>query len=89
MAKEIERKFLVKDDSYKYEAVSKKHIIQGYLSTEIRATIRVRIVDDYAVLTVKIHCRLYGQTLGGRCLHLSCPGTCSRGDRAVITRRTL
>ena len=53
MAKEIERKFLVKDDSYKYEAVSKKHIIQGYLSTEIRATIRVRIVDDYAVLTVK------------------------------------
>lgn len=53
MAKEIERKFLVKDDSYKDVASGKKHIIQGYLSTEIKATIRVRIVDDNAFLTVK------------------------------------
>lgn len=53
MAKEIERKFLVVDSSYEKEAVRKKHIVQGYLSTEIRATIRVRIIDDSAVLTVK------------------------------------
>lgn len=53
MAKEIERKFLVRDDSFKIGAISEKHIIQGYLSTEVRATIRVRIVDGSAVLTVK------------------------------------
>lgn len=53
MAKEIERKFLVTGSSYEKEAVSKKHIIQGYLSTDIRATIRVRITDDSAVLTIK------------------------------------
>lgn len=80
MAKEIERKFLVKDDSYKYEAVSKKHIIQGYLSTEIRATIRVRIVDDYAVLTVKgkttVLCVTSGNILSRLMMQKQCLTAC-------------
>lgn len=53
MAKEIERKFLVTSASYREMACDRRHIIQGYLSTEVRATIRVRISDDKAVLTVK------------------------------------
>lgn len=53
MAKEIERKFLVTDNSYREMAKGNKHIVQGYLSTEIRATVRVRIVDNRAMLTVK------------------------------------
>ena len=53
MAKEIERKFLVKDDSYKVLALKSVHIMQGYLSTDKRATVRVRMWDDDAFLTVK------------------------------------
>ncbi len=53
MSKEIERKFLVKNDDFLKMAVSESHIVQGYLSTDIRATIRVRIINDRAVLTVK------------------------------------
>ena len=34
MALEIERKFLVLDDSYKHEAFSKSHIRQGYICSE-------------------------------------------------------
>lgn len=53
MAKEIERKFLVKNQSYKDMAVSKKHICQGYLCREPERTVRIRIQDDEAMLTVK------------------------------------
>lgn len=53
MAKEIERKFLVTDSSFMNKVVSEKHIVQGYLSTDVRATIRVRIINDSAVITVK------------------------------------
>lgn len=53
MAKEIERKFLVKDDSYKALALKSVHIMQGYLSTDKRTTVRVRMWDDDAFLTVK------------------------------------
>ena len=31
MGQEIERKFLVKDDSYKLEAYAHSHIVQGYI----------------------------------------------------------
>lgn len=53
MAKEIERKFLVVNDSYK--ALSYKHINiqQGYIYTDKRAVIRVRIRDTDAFLTIK------------------------------------
>lgn len=53
MAKEIERKFIVTDDSYKRMAVSRSHIVQCYLSRDAEATVRVRIRDDRAYLTVK------------------------------------
>lgn len=53
MAKEIERKFLVRDDSYKTVAISHKDIIQGYLNTDPDATVRVRVAGDKAFLTVK------------------------------------
>ena len=53
MAQEIERKFLVLDDSFKHEAFSKSHIQQGYLCSERGRTVRVRIRDDRAYLTIK------------------------------------
>ena len=51
MAKEIERKFLVKDDSYKVLALKSVHIMQGYLSTDKRATVRVRMWEDERLTT--------------------------------------
>lgn len=53
MALEIERKFLVLDDSYKHEAFSKSHIQQGYICSERGRTVRVRIKDEHAYLTIK------------------------------------
>ena len=53
MSKEIERKFLVVGDAYREMACNKKEIIQGYLSRDIEATVRVRIIDGRAFLTVK------------------------------------
>ena len=50
---EIERKFLVrKGGAYKSAAFSKSHIIQGYIPAE-GSTVRVRIRDDKAYLTIK------------------------------------
>ena len=53
MAQEIERKFLVLGDSFKHEAFSKSHIQQGYLCSERGRTVRVRIRDERAYLTIK------------------------------------
>ena len=53
MAKEIERKFLVADDSYRSMAIYKSEIVQGYLSINPDATVRVRINGDKAFITVK------------------------------------
>lgn len=53
MSKEIERKFLVKDNSFVAMATEKRSISQGYLSTYPEATVRVRIADGRAWLTVK------------------------------------
>ena len=50
---EIERKFLVKGDSYRRQARSSSHIRQGYISSAGRCTIRVRTRDDEAFLTIK------------------------------------
>jgi len=52
MAKEIERKFLVKNDSYK-ESAQKNLIKQGYISTDIDKIVRVRISGEKAYLTIK------------------------------------
>ena len=53
MAQEIERKFLVKDDSYKQMASSFSHIVQGYICCTSGRTVRVRIRDEKAYLTIK------------------------------------
>lgn len=50
---EIERKFLVKHgDAYKRAAKSFSHIQQGYIPAD-GATVRIRIRDDKAYLTIK------------------------------------
>jgi len=53
MAQEIERKFLVLDDSFKREAFSKSHIRQGYICSERGRTVRIRIRDERAYITIK------------------------------------
>ena len=50
---EIERKYLVTNDSYKQIAVARYHIVQGYISREKTGTVRIRITDDRAFLTIK------------------------------------
>ena len=50
---EIERKYLVTSDSYKQMAVARYHIRQGYISRENTGTVRIRITDDKAYLTIK------------------------------------
>ena len=53
MAQEIERKFLVVDDSYKQEAYSQSRIVQGYICSARGRTVRVRIRGDKGYLTIK------------------------------------
>ncbi len=53
MAKEIERKFLVKDDSFISMARESHKIVQAYLSRSKESTVRVRVKDSAAFLTVK------------------------------------
>lgn len=53
MAKEIERKFIVANSSYRDMSVAEHLIIQAYLNRDPKATVRVRIIDNKAFLTVK------------------------------------
>lgn len=53
MAQEIERKFLVKSDAFKIEALTKMRITQGYLSSIPERTVRVRIKGEKGFLTIK------------------------------------
>lgn len=53
MAKETERKFLVKTTDYRDIANEKHNIKQGYLSTRKEATVRVRIKNQSAFVTIK------------------------------------
>ncbi|SFN67519.1 CYTH domain-containing protein [Salegentibacter flavus] len=50
---EIERKFLVKSGEYKKEAYEKIRIKQGFLSTDPERTVRLRITNETAFLTIK------------------------------------
>ena len=52
MAKEIERKFLVKNLDWKSQANGTLYR-QGYLNSEKERTVRVRTIDDKAFITVK------------------------------------
>lgn len=50
---EIERKFLVNDMSFKREAVEKHRLTQGYICKDSARTVRIRLSDDKAFLTIK------------------------------------
>ena len=50
---EIERKFLVKSDDYKAQSHDSTRITQGYISRSPGRTVRVRVRDDRAYLTIK------------------------------------
>lgn len=52
MATEIERKFLVKTELWTRPTRGKR-LVQGYLSTSGRSTVRVRIAEDQAFVTIK------------------------------------
>lgn len=53
MAKEIERTFLVDNDSFREMATKTIDIKQGYLNRDPERTVRVRIANDRGFLTVK------------------------------------
>ena len=55
MATEIEHKYIVVNESYKSEAYTCLHIVQGYLSKDPERTVRIRIYDNRGFLTVKGH----------------------------------
>ncbi len=59
MAIEIERKFLVLNLDFIKESTNKKLIKQGYLSKDPKRTVRVRILEKKAFLTIK------GETFDG------------------------
>jgi len=50
---EVERKFLVKDNSFIVMASRKRRIVQGYLCSDAERTVRVRICENDAFLTIK------------------------------------
>ena len=50
---EIERKFLVKSNAFKSEAFKQTRIVQGFLSTDKKRTVRVRLKGDIGFLTIK------------------------------------
>jgi adenylate cyclase len=52
VAMEIERKFLVKDDSWRAEATAER-MRQGYLCSVEDRAVRARIIGDRAFLTIK------------------------------------
>ena len=53
MSIEIERKFLVKSSDWKNLSQSKITIIQGYLNSDPERTVRIRIIGEKGVLTIK------------------------------------
>lgn len=53
MPKEIEKKYLVNDNSFESLACEKHHIIQSYLVAEDDIVVRIRMIDDKAFLTIK------------------------------------
>jgi adenylate cyclase len=59
---EIERKFLVRNDSFKLEASRFHHIIQAYLSRDKARTVRVRIKDASGFITIKGNSNASGTT---------------------------
>ena len=53
MAQEIERKFLVKNDSFIGDSYLQKNIKQGFLNSHKKRVVRVRIQEAQSFLTIK------------------------------------
>jgi len=54
MAQEIERKFLIAGEGWRNGVTGSTHFMQGYLSSDSKATVRVRTHDDRtAAITLK------------------------------------
>lgn len=53
MPQEIERKFLLRNDAWKPAIIRRLEIKQGYLNTDPKRTVRVRIKGDQGYLTIK------------------------------------
>ena len=53
MAQEIERKFLLENEEWRDLVIDSFSLRQGYLSTTPESTVRVRIRDSKAMLTIK------------------------------------
>jgi len=53
MGIEIERKFLVQNDSWRGQVIDESRLQQGYICNQSNATVRVRIGNGKAVLNVK------------------------------------
>jgi adenylate cyclase len=53
MGTEIERKFLVRDDSWRAGVTAQRRIVQGYVAHSETVTVRVRVADTRATLTLK------------------------------------
>lgn len=55
MAKEIERKFLIRDEAWKVQAASSASLLQAYIAIGDNRNVRVRIKDGMsATLTIKL-----------------------------------
>ena len=53
MGIEVERKFLVSDESWRDAVTSSTRIVQGYIAQTGSATVRVRVRGDRGFLTIK------------------------------------
>ncbi|MEN8928836.1 MAG: CYTH domain-containing protein [Flavobacteriales bacterium] len=53
MPQEIERKYLLKNNSWKSEVTSENKIVQGYLNSNPARTVRIRITNNIGFLTIK------------------------------------
>ncbi|MDT0555674.1 CYTH domain-containing protein [Patiriisocius hiemis] len=59
---EIERKFLVKNKSFKAEAISENRIVQGFLNSDPERIVRIRIKGQKGFITVKGKSNIKGTT---------------------------
>jgi len=53
MAEEIERKFLVNDDSWREQVFRQSKMSQGYLNDTQQSSVRVRVAGDQGYLNIK------------------------------------
>ena len=83
MAIEIERKFLVLNHDFIKESNNKKLIKQGYLSKDPKRTVRVRIIEKKAFLTIK------GETFDGGTSRIEIENKISISDAEELMRLCL